>query len=473
MADKLVVRILRMAQADPPGEEQIESYDTEAIVDTLTPMMEDAQKVASFLEELFEFSEERAASYLEVIQAKGQEDENFAQLWETLADSAEAIKAMDDEGSEEDDLTFEEDESEDDTEEDEEDFAEGEPAAIHHKAEDMSEEEGDQFKQGYKQGMDSCKSGKQASDGEIPEEVKAKGESFAQGYKKAMEECVKEAQGEQPETVSLADVEAASHFDLVLFGEDSDNPFYSVFADGKPAAEIQLQDQPNAEAVRDVFVSEDYPAHLVETMEQQGAESTLQSVNARFYAAVVDHSKVAEKATRQAEAKLEDEYAERLAALKENFLNTVNLATMAANKGQFVKNSLRRELKRAVKQAGVVNASAVIDDAWERSATDFFHTIFAKAEEWMNYSPEALHEVTAEIIGTEAALEHENHEADVELESMEDSRQAARQAAAAGFFNVPIRTRQVRAHDKIDQREHYRRTMNFGSRMFKNMGARH
>lgn len=522
MGMTLVARILKTAEDNtpPPGGEtennpQLEIVDPDAMKDKLESMIDDPQTTARFLEELNEINGDRTAQYLHVIRAEALEedgDERFASTWDELEDAAINIAELESgadpqqngdppppavqdppapevqDNSEslagEDLPSMILEEGQDEEEEDEEISDEGvEDEEVVSPSDEGSEEAG------YKAGVAACQKGKIAMDSELPQEVMDRGESYAKGYRKAVAKCKAEAKAaledmnqeggqiseeeklmaQEPVATPATLDSTTAQFDMVLFGEDTDNPHYSVFADGKPVAEIRLEDQPRAAEILNVFISEDYPSNLVATMEAQGAVETLEAVKARFYVAQVHQGEVAQRAASKVEGQLEEDYAERLAALKENFLNTTNLAVMAANKGQFVRNVLRMELKKALASAGVRNAGAIIDDAWDIAAPEFFSTVFAKAEEWMGYSPEALHEVTKEILGSDAATDHENSQVESELEQEDVKTVSARvrEASARGMMNVPIRTSPAGAptQDETDLRTYYKNTMKFGHRL--------
>jgi len=61
----------------------------------------------------------------------------------------------------------------------------------------------------------------------------------------------------------------------------------------------------------------------------------------------------------------------------------------------------------------------------------------------MSYSPEAMNEVTKEILGTTVAATDEEDEEEEEP-TVEETQQA--QASKSGIVNVPVRTAHVRPH---------------------------
>lgn len=247
-------------------------------------------------------------------------------------------------------------------------------------------------------------------------------------------------------------------FFLSLFNEDAENPHYAVFMNGRPLAQFSLMDQDRPEEIKDAFISAEFAEHVAQTLDQFSPAEVLESLKAKYYYSVINHGKVAERAASVAEEQLEDQYISRLAALKEEFLNTVQLAFRASNKGsngQFIKNNMKAALRQALREAGVVNPMGLVDEVWANHAGEYFNAILNKAEEWMGYSPEALHEVTKEIIGSNAQEDTEES-----LAEEDGVTQAEFNAANNGIFNIPIRTSGAlprQEDDKEDLRSYYKR----------------
>ena len=277
-------------------------------------------------------------------------------------------------------------------------------------------------------------------DEELPEEEPMEEASEDDGEEVAVEPVV------DPD--ALEDEGREASIDMVLFGADSKNPHWSVFADGKPVAEINLSDQPNAEEIRDVFTSDEYPEHVQEACASSlGLKTTLDSVNARWYYSVAKVGHVAEEAREAAAQDMEEQFAERLAHLKEDLLNTINLAITASNKGGkglFVTNTLKQQVAQAMREAGVANPSAILNEIWVEAAQKYMQDVLQVSEKWLGYSPEAMHEVTAEVMGTEVEAYEEDAEPAVEREA---------RAASRGMTNVPLRTSAARPQQPEDFRQ--------------------
>lgn len=264
-----------------------------------------------------------------------------------------------------------------------------------------------------------------------------------------------EADAVEP-VVQPDDVEgvAAPNLDMMLFNESSANPHWAVFADGKPLAEIQLADQSNPDEIKDLFVTEEYANHVVDACKGPiGIKDTLKSIRARFYASVVEKGKLAQRAERKASAEQEGELASRLASLKEDLLNHLNLAIVASQKGLFLKNRLRENLIRKTRAAGLVAANTIIDQAFRESGQDYLSDLLTQANKWMSYTPEAMNEIMAEIMQAEEAINEGDGSLPVEppepalgaddTEGLTDLQEKQARFAAAGIVNVPLRTKQA------------------------------
>jgi aminopeptidase N len=265
-------------------------------------------------------------------------------------------------------------------------------------------------------------------------------------------------------------VKREGEISMALFNADKQFPHYAVFFNGRPLAEISLKDQDRPQEIKQAFVSDDYAKHVVETCTSMGAKETLDALHAKYYVGVTTKGELAQRAASMAEAKLEAAYAERLAALKENFLNTVNLAIAASNKGSkglFVENNLKVALKDSIRRAGVANPAPVIDEVWMKQASAYFDAVLSKAEEWMGYSPEAMHEVTKEILGS-AGVEEEEEPKDMTVEEAQNS---VAESAAKGIRNVPIVTASAQEHESTDLKSYYRGVMKFNSRLSSRLGG--
>ena len=260
--------------------------------------------------------------------------------------------------------------------------------------------------------------------------------------------------------------EAQASIDMVLFNKDSKDPHWSVFANGMPMAEIHLADQENPEDVRETFTSDEYENHVTEACASSiGVKEMMKALKARFYHAVTRTASVHTEARTAATKQLESEYAVRLAALKEDLLNTINLAVVASlkgSKGLFVNNTLKAAMVDAMRRAGVKNALPLVNEAFAKHGQEYFSAVLKHAEKWLGYTPEALAELSTEILGpVSAEAEPDAPEPAPLIEDNEDIDQMDMPKppvtmASKRPMNVPLRTvttpRHAAAGDDFTQR---------------------
>jgi hypothetical protein len=262
-----------------------------------------------------------------------------------------------------------------------------------------------------------------------------------------------------PEVLEAENPEIA----MALFQAEGDDPRWAVFANGRPLAEIALSAQENSVAIRDAFVSDAYRNILLASFgSSMRAKDILASVNARYYQAVTQQSEIQEQARSAATRQLEDEYATRLAALRENLLNTINLAVAASLKGTnglFVKNGLRTAMVEAMRAAGVQSAGPIVRAAFAKSATGYFADILKQAEKWLSYAPESLSEVRAEVLGSDGAEEDDEAEETAEVMPPDMDPTVAARAASLARRATPVRTPHVAYTPTEDTADDRKRTV--------------
>jgi hypothetical protein len=265
---------------------------------------------------------------------------------------------------------------------------------------------------------------------------------------------------------TLGNIEAmasvtAEQVDLILTREESDDPQYVVLIDGNPVAKVALSDQPENLTTEhpEMFLDEDYPRFVLEGIQNFGLDQTLQSINARYYAAATQEGALAEQMKMAAAKQLENEHRTRLAEMKDGLLNTANIVLEGSLKNYIVENPLRDELVRLMKSAGVDESSAIdiAEDAFRAQAGPFFRSIMAKAEEWLGAPEGVLDHHINEI--TKMNYRHpgysDTYEDDIPQEHMAEAHAAPQ--------NVPIRTvaspQQSRPNQEYDK-EYWKQQMN-------------
>jgi len=490
--EPLVQMVLRTAKNQ--NKVMLKKSSKNSIGENIADLLEEggSSHVASYLESLIDLDSQKAAEYVQLIKSdfKGlwktlliaskcldtgcedlsvtpidkdkeplvgeddqeDEDESFSNLVEDDQDEEDEenepeVESSDDEGEEEDFSNDEGDEEDLDSsdefsvEEDEEEVPEVESSDDEGEEEDFSNDEVDENDEdfGNEEDLDSS---------DEDEDLEVEGAAQEKDEKNPLPQppSMMGEPGENQVAIEpvvtpqqILEAAASADFDLVLFNENSDNPHYAVFANGKPVAEIALEDQPRAAEIADMFVSDEYAQTVKESLATfDNPLETLQSLNAKFYHAVVNTGEIAQRAASIAESHLEDEYAARLAALKEDFFNTMILTLQASNKGTkglFVSNTLKQAMRQAMRQAGVENPVPIVDKVWEKYAPQYFNEIIATTEKWMGYNAETLQEMTKEILGGA------NFEQDEEDTEKQDSLVSANyRARQMGISNVPVRT---------------------------------
>jgi hypothetical protein len=418
------------------------------ILDSLKSLSDDTEEVTAFLHNLIAIDQARAGSYL--VQCR----DHLPELFD------EVKTALEEEPMEEEDEIGEEEMGEEEMPLEEEGQDELPPM----EEETPLEEEGmDELPPMEEEAQDELP---MEGQDELPMEEEAQDELPMEGQDELpmedevpMEEGTEDELEEDEEEVAVEPVvdqdeleteeATADDLDMVLFQTDaSKGPHWSVFYQGRPLCAIRLADQENPEEIKELFVTEEYPEHIKDACASAiGMRETLNSVNAHWYMGVISTGQVAVQARQVAADQMEDEFAGRLASLKEDLLNTINLAIVASNKGSkglFVVNSLKAACVQVLRDAGVTGASTALNEVWAEAAQSYMQDILKVAEKWLSYSPEAMQEVTAEIVGTEVELDEEQPE--YEQSPADIQADARRLAAGPGVQNVPIRTRQATTH---------------------------
>jgi len=191
----------------------------------------------------------------------------------------------------------------------------------------------------------------------------------------------------------------ASDICSVLSGAESDKPFYTVLIKGMPVAAICLEDQPNAEAIRAYFLSNEYPKKLASAMATGGAKNVLDTLKARMFTAKACESELAQSMKAEAKAEFDEQIAKAVIAAKDKFINAVKLAVAGMNKNFFTEdNNLKAACYEAFAAQGMdaSQAESRTNEVFAQ-ADSYFETVIAKAQELMGKSDEAFEEITAMV----------------------------------------------------------------------------
>lgn len=221
-----------------------------------------------------------------------------------------------------------------------------------------------------------------------------------------MEEAVEPEESVAMKFEPLASVDSLKRvkkdqIDMSLFGENSENPTWHVTVAGVPTARIQLKVQASADDIRDVFVSEDYALSLVDHCDKSGFVETMNKVNAEFWANHVSNKTIAARFEQAAEKKYANEYKKVLAVFRSDFLNCLNIVNAGLNKNFYpeIGNPLKGSLFANLTMVGLPEqtATSAIEKAFSEGASDYFHSLFDKSEEYMDMNPVARSEVAKAI----------------------------------------------------------------------------
>lgn len=214
----------------------------------------------------------------------------------------------------------------------------------------------------------------------------------------------KEEQKEEEASVTLRPVSddekvAAADVCAVLTAAESENPSYTVLIKGMPVASIALADQPNAEAIRAYFLSNEYPVKLASAMATSGIKNVLDTQHAKMFTAAATKSDLAETMKAEAKAEFDKQMAEAVIAMKDKFVNAVKLAVAGMNKNFFTDpNDLKGAAYAAFSGLGLdENVAQAKTESIIAEAGSFFETAIAKAQELMGKSDEAFQEISEMI----------------------------------------------------------------------------
>jgi len=284
--------------------------------------------------------------------------------------------------------------------------------------------------------LDEPKEAAVEEDEEPGEEVTAETDAVATPTTDAVDQPVYETLG----TIeALADV-GAERVDLIRTREDTDNPQYVVMVDGDPVAKVALSDQPESlTADHDLFMDDDYPKFVLESVDTFGLKETLQHVNAKYYVASAFQGEVAQQMRTAATHDLEGEHRQRLAEMKDQLLNTANIVLEGSLKNYITDNPLRDSLVRKLKSVNVDERAAldIVEAAFREKGSDFFRTIFKKAEEWIGAPNEVLEHHVKEI--SQMNYRHPGYYSQ-EMGEEIPMEEAPMIEASAVPTNVPLRT---------------------------------
>lgn len=258
-------------------------------------------------------------------------------------------------------------------------------------------------------------------------------------------------------TASVVDpntVPRTATVDLLLYGENTENPHWVVFANGRPAAEIRLEDQEEPTKVAKLFVTEKYAEGVKDAARSFDFAEVLAGVRARTYVATVSGSEEYKRIEASVKEAAKADVKKAKAALRDDALNMLNLVVVAQTKNFIGENALKSEMFNRMKDLGVSDRQAVaaIEAAYQAKAPEFFEACFKQAFKWMDLQPEALAELEEQIKGMP-------HRTPVVADAEEIP------SARSAIHNIPLETRNASFAGEEDDRASLRETLSFRKRL--------
>lgn len=218
--------------------------------------------------------------------------------------------------------------------------------------------------------------------------------------------------GLEDAVMAVADPEAfegkETRYDLIPFAPEEATSAAEILhagahwilcANGNPLAQITLRDQENAEKIAAHFVSRDYASSIMAGIESHGLKKTLEAVKAKPYVAVVDTAKKTKELSAKLSASSEETLREKLATIKANYVDNLDLVLEASANNFIVENPLKDGLIAAMASLGIPanTASEMVDNAFFAQGPATFSHLLNKADEWSKLTADARHEIVSEL----------------------------------------------------------------------------
>jgi hypothetical protein len=189
--------------------------------------------------------------------------------------------------------------------------------------------------------------------------------------------------------------------DMTLYNEDSANPTWNVTVAGIPTARIELRKQAAADEIRAVFCSEDYAKDLMVHCEKTGFIQTMNKVKAEFWSNYTSNKKIATRFKQEAKASFENERKRLLASYRQEYRNCINIVSAGMSKNFYpdMGNALKENLFANLRTVGLPEQTAisVVEKSFAEGSAQYFESLFEKAEEYMNLTPDSRKEIAAAI----------------------------------------------------------------------------
>ncbi len=194
---------------------------------------------------------------------------------------------------------------------------------------------------------------------------------------------------------------AKEDIDMMLYGEEGENPTWNVSVAGIPTCRIPLKAQAHADEIRKVFCSDEYAFDLIEHCVKSGFVPTMKKVGATFWANHTSDQKIAARYQTMASVAIDSEKAKIVAAFREDFISALKIVTAGMSKNFYPElgNALKDALFNNLHTAGLPKQTAIsaIEKSFAEGAPEYFNSLFDKATEYLNLSREARAEIAKAI----------------------------------------------------------------------------
>jgi hypothetical protein len=235
---------------------------------------------------------------------------------------------------------------------------------------------------------------------------------------------------------------AENKIDMVLVGSEED-PRYLVVVNGSPVAAIHANSVDMPEEHRGMFFDEDYPKWIMQGIETVGLSKTLDSLNAKYFAARALEGDVFKAAEAKVAADQDEERRMKLATLKDNLLSHVAIIIEGSLKNYWQDNPLKDALLSEFRKSGLKSDAAVhhIEAAFRSGGTEYFDFVMKTAAEWLGKPREIIEHYISEIGASNYRYPQMEGEYDDEIP--EAPMHAFAEATQEGDVlprNVPLRT---------------------------------
>jgi hypothetical protein len=233
-----------------------------------------------------------------------------------------------------------------------------------------------------------------------------------------------------------------NQIDMLLVGTEED-PRYLVVVNGSPVAAIHANSLDLPAEQRGMFFDEDYPKWVMQGIETIGIAKTLDSLNAKYFAAKALEGDVFKAASEKVAADQDEERLMKLATLKDNLLSHVAIIIEGSLKNYWQDNPLKDALLSEFRKSGVENDAMVhhIEAAFRQGGTEYFDFVMKTAAEWLGKPREIIEHYISEISASNYRFPQLDEEYDDEI--TEAPMAAFAEATPEGDTlprNVPLRT---------------------------------